>query len=97
VAGFATLVRAQGEIGPTVAIAGAPTAAEMRIQISDPELLGSLMDFLRRCGCVVAHEEEGIVAVSIPGSLHEEAARLELDQYLRVWEAIHPGARAVRL
>jgi hypothetical protein len=28
---------------------------------------------------------------------HEEAARLELDLYLRVWEAMNPDARAVRL
>jgi hypothetical protein len=69
----------------------------MRVQVSDPELLGSLVDSLRRSGCIVAREEEGILAVSIPRSLHEEAARLELDLYLRVWEATHPDARAVRL
>jgi hypothetical protein len=91
-----TRPRAKREQGPVCGDSGA-RLRRMIVQISDPELLGSLMHFLRRCGCVVAEEEGGIVAVSIPRSFHEEAARLELDLLLRAWEAIHPDVQAIRL
>jgi hypothetical protein len=42
-------------------------------------------------------EDETTILVSIRKSLREDAAALELDLYLRVWEARHPEAQATRL
>jgi hypothetical protein len=67
----------------------------LRVKLSDPALVDDLVDFLRRSGCVAQPAEEAIV-VSIPKSLREDAAELELDLYLRVWEATQPDARARR-
>lgn len=69
----------------------------MRVRVSDPALTGDLAAFLRRMGCVAEPEKEGFVAVSIPRSLREDAARLELDLYLRAWEATKGGVLATRL
>ena len=69
----------------------------LRVKLSDPSLVDDLVDFLRRSGCVAQPAEEAIVSVSIPGSLREDAAELELDLYLRVWEAMKPEAEARRL
>jgi hypothetical protein len=69
----------------------------VRVKLSDPSLVDDLVDFLRRSGCVAQPAEETIVSVSIPKSLREDAAELELDLYLRVWEATRPEAEARRL
>jgi hypothetical protein len=67
------------------------------VKLSDPALVDDLVDFRSRSGCIVQAEDETTVLVSIPRSLREDAAALELDLYLRVWEATHPEARASRL
>jgi hypothetical protein len=69
----------------------------LRVKLSDPSLVDDLVDFLRLLGCVAQPAEEAIVSVSIPKSLREDAAELELDLYLRVWEATRPEAEARRL
>jgi hypothetical protein len=69
----------------------------LRVQLSDPALVDDLVDFLRASGCVAQPALGAIVSVSIPKSLREDAAELELDLYLRVWEATHPEAEARRL
>ena len=69
----------------------------MRVKLSDPALVDDLVDFLRAAGCVAQPADVAIVSVSIPKSLREDAAELELDLYLRVWEATHPEAEARRL
>lgn len=69
----------------------------MRVKLSDPALVDDLVDFLSRSGCVAQAEDEATILVSIPKSLRADAAQLELDLYLRVWEATHPEARATRL
>ena len=69
----------------------------MRVKLSDPALVDDLVDFLRDSGSVAQPAEEAIVSVSIPKSLREDAAELELDLYLRVWEATHPAAEGRRL
>jgi hypothetical protein len=67
------------------------------VKLSDPALVDDLVDFLSRSGCIVDVENAATVLVSIPRSLRDDAARLELDLYLRVWEATHPEAHASRL
>ena len=70
----------------------------MRIRISHPALVDELLAFFRRKGYDVAHEGDGLVwlhqrrATPVP-----EAAGMELELYLRVWEALFPNAAAVRV
>lgn len=74
----------------------------MKVEISDPSLIGELAEALRRCEFTVARTDARTLTVSpepFPpgvGSIHG-AAELELDLYLKVWEAKHPGARATRV
>jgi hypothetical protein len=67
----------------------------MRIQLSDPELVPSLLGFLRdhvhvTAGRVAPKEIE----VSQLGSLHAAGRRLELDLMLQVWRASHGNVEA---
>ena len=65
----------------------------MRIRLSDPALIDELLDYLRRHEAVAERSYGDVLIVSLPASLHGEAAALEIDLYLRVFEATHPGAR----
>ena len=66
----------------------------MRIHVSDSALVADLHDYLACCNCLVetrgAHELE---ATPPPRSVVDTAyLRMELEGYLRVWRAMHPGA-----
>jgi hypothetical protein len=67
----------------------------MRINVSDPGLTGDLADYLRRCSCTVAERGSGSLEAD-PRDRDVEPAylRMELDAYLRVWRAMHPGVEA---
>ena len=69
----------------------------MEARVSDPSLLPDLEAHLRRMGCVTEAVSEDRVLVSIPASLREDAAELELDLYLRLWELQVPSAEAKRV
>ncbi len=69
----------------------------MKIEVSDPTLVDDLIDSLRAFQCIVARTGEKTADVRFGWPLREDAARLELDVYLRVWGAKHQGARAIRL
>ena len=74
----------------------------MKVQVSESVLVDELAQALRRCEFSVLRTGENTLHVSpasaqprgeeIPG-----AAELELDLYLKVWEAKHPGSRAARV
>jgi hypothetical protein len=68
----------------------------MNVELSDPRLADDLLSYLRRAECQVEAEGGGLLAVTLPGSLPEEAARRQLEAYLRAWQALHPGVRARR-
>jgi hypothetical protein len=59
--------------------------------VSDPSLADSLFEFLRAKRCVVEPVGETTLDVALPDAGREEAAILELELYLRVWEAIFVG------
>ena len=71
----------------------------IEVQFSDSSKASELADFLRGlCFEVTLLDERTLEArFREPRPANEEAARLELDLYLRVWEAMHPGAWAVRV
>jgi len=65
----------------------------MRIQVR-PEARDDLLQFLRRAECEVAVEDDGTIVVTVPAALGEEQARMEVDLYLKAWQATHPDAEA---
>ena len=69
----------------------------MRVRVSNPALVGNLAGFLRHAGCIAAVSNGGQLLVTIPKSLREDAARLELDLYLRTWEILNAPATAHRV
>jgi hypothetical protein len=67
--------------------------AVMRIQVSHPELVPELLEFLQREVHVIV-EQVGPreLEVSQLGSMNAEARRLDLDLLLQAWRASHPQA-----
>lgn len=62
----------------------------MRIHVSDPELVPSLLAFLRERVHTVAEQVAPYeVEVSLLGSKSAPERRLELDLLLQVWRASH--------
>lgn len=62
----------------------------MRIQVSDPHLVESLLAFLREQVHVAAdHSGTQEIEVSQLGSLNADGRRLELDLLLQVWRTEH--------
>jgi hypothetical protein len=70
----------------------------MRISVSEPELVPSLLSFLRERVHVTA-EQVGVneIEISQLGSMNAEARRLELDLLLQLWRASHEHARTAIL
>ena len=61
----------------------------MRIHVQ-PAAAEDLLRFLRRADCRAELIDEGIVDVEVPESLDEDQAWLEVDLYLKAWQAAHP-------
>ena len=67
----------------------------MRVEINDPELVPSLLAFLRERVHLNADRLGPVeVEVSQLGSMNIEARRVELDLLLQVWRASQENARA---
>ena len=64
----------------------------MRIEV-DPEAREGLLEFLRRADCDARADGEGAVIVEVPDA-GDEQARLEVDLYLKAWQASHPDVGA---
>jgi hypothetical protein len=60
-----------------------------RIQLSDPNLLDDLRDALARADCSTVPVDTGTLLVTHPLPIDEEA-RMELDFFLRAWQATRP-------
>ena len=65
----------------------------MRINVP-PEAREDLLHFLRRADCEAEAEDDSTVVVSVPAALGEEQARMEVDLYLKAWQASHPDLHA---
>jgi hypothetical protein len=65
----------------------------MRIEVH-PEAREELLEFLRRAECEVTVEDDGTVLVEVPDALGDEQARLEVDLYLKAWQASRPDVEA---
>jgi hypothetical protein len=70
----------------------------MRIEINDPELVPSLLAFLRERVHLNADQVGPTeVEVSQLGSMNLEARRVELDLLLQVWRMSHASVRTAIL
>ncbi len=70
----------------------------MRISVDDPELVPSLLSFLRARVHVTAERVGPMeVEVSQLGSMNADARRLELDLMLQLWRASHEHAHTAIL
>jgi hypothetical protein len=62
----------------------------MKVRLSQPELAGDLLAFLRRMQCEGRVEKGGTLTIEVPEALRQDQAWLELDLYLKAWLASHP-------
>ena len=69
----------------------------MEIEVSDPTLADDLIKSLRAAQFIVARTGVKTIDARYGWPLREDAARLELDVYLRVWCAKNRGVRAIRV
>jgi hypothetical protein len=67
------------------------------VRVSDPDLVEDLMKLLRDSGCIVARTGPVSIDIRSGWPVRDDAAGYELDGYLRVFEAMHPGARVTRV
>lgn len=65
----------------------------MRIQV-DPDAREELLEFLRRAHCEARADGDGAVLVEVPEAHGAEQARLEVDLYLKAWQASRPDVEA---
>jgi hypothetical protein len=63
----------------------------MKVRLSQPELAGDLLAFLRRMQCEGRVEKAGTLTVEVPEAPRQDQAWLELDLYLKAWLASHPN------
>jgi hypothetical protein len=66
----------------------------MKISVSNPELVDDLLAFLRRADCEAALADDGFIDVEIPAAYGDEQARMEVDLYLKAWQAAHSNVEA---
>jgi len=65
----------------------------MKIQVH-PDAREELLEFLRRADCEARAEDDRTVVVEVPDAIGEHQARLEVDLYLKAWQAGHPDVEA---
>jgi hypothetical protein len=66
----------------------------MKINVSNPALVDDLLEFLRRAECTATVGEDGSIDVEVPEAYGDEQARMEVDLYLKAWQAAHPDVEA---
>jgi len=63
----------------------------MIIQLTTRAAADALADYLRRCDCDVSFSGERSLRAAPPArSQSTRDAAIELDAYLKVWQALHP-------
>ena len=65
----------------------------MRVHVQ-PAAVEDLLRFLTRADCEAVRVDEETVEVQVPESLDESQARMEVDLYLKAWQAANPDVEA---
>jgi hypothetical protein len=60
----------------------------IRLRVSEPRVAHDLASFLSGHDCRAEVTEDGTVLVELPHLLHRDQARLELELYIRLWQAL---------
>ena len=66
------------------------------VHLNEPDLVEDLIKHLRDSGCVVERIGPHTVDVRSGWPADDDTAVYELDAFLRVFEALHPGSRVTR-
>jgi hypothetical protein len=70
----------------------------MRIRTDSAASAASLIEYLRRCECIVEVIDRRTIQATVrPQSFAAPHAEVELDGYLTVWQAMHPEFLIERL
>lgn len=68
----------------------------MKIHISDPVVVEELADALAASECTTTRTTRHTLHVDVPwAEVESEQARMELQFFVKAWEARRPGVRAV--
>ena len=62
--------------------------------VSDHSALRSLQEHLRRAECVAEQARAHELEVYVPSAPNDRQARREVEVYVAVWQASHPGVEA---
>jgi hypothetical protein len=60
----------------------------IRLRPTDPSTTQNLAFFLCRHECHAEVREDGTVIVQLPHEFHQTQARMELELYIRLWQAL---------
>jgi hypothetical protein len=60
----------------------------IRLRLSEPRVAEDLASFLSRYDCRAEVASDGTVLVELPHVLHRDQARMELELYIRLWQAL---------
>jgi hypothetical protein len=87
------LVPSQREPGPCGGSAPRPlpcgdASRTSRLRVSEPRVADDLASFLSGHDCRAEVAEDGTVMVELPHVLHRDQARMELELYIRLWQAL---------
>ena len=70
----------------------------MRIELPTRAAADAVGEYLRRCNCIVSRTDDcALDASACPRSQRMKASEIEVEGYLRVWEALHPTIEVVRV
>jgi hypothetical protein len=67
------------------------------VHLNDPDLVEDLIERLSDSGCVAVRTGPREIEVRSGWPVDDDMAFYELDGFLRVFEALHPGSRATRV
>jgi hypothetical protein len=70
---------------------------EMMIELTAPAAARDLGDYLVRCGCTVRFVGDCTLEVGLPVRSDAQARMIEMQAYLRVWQAMHPTHEVKRV
>lgn len=69
----------------------------MTIELTAPAAARDLADYLNRCGCTVQFVDDCTLEVALSGHSEPLARMIEMQAYLRVWQAMHPSHEIKRV
>jgi hypothetical protein len=67
----------------------------IRLRLSEPGVADDLATFLSRHDCRAEVAEDETVLVELPHTLHPDQARMELELYIRLWQALRGVSIAI--